>query len=144
MLILNILLSLFLQFNFVRGKRFGLLTSFPITHIFFSDWTVRYRIRIAHTGSLANFRFSIDHHPLTVIEADGTLLEPMNVAGVELAVAQRYSVVVQANATANADGLYWMRSTMLTDMFTYNEPGQNTDIRGIIRYTFLSFLFLHV
>lgn len=99
-----------------------------------SNNRLRYRIRIVHTGSLANFRFSIDDHPLTVIEADGTLLEPTPVAGVELAVAQRYSVIVHANATTNANGLYWMRSTMLTDMFTYDEPGQNTDIRGVIRY----------
>ncbi|KIJ37210.1 multicopper oxidase [Sphaerobolus stellatus SS14] len=105
----------YFTFNFVRGKT--------------------YRIRLVNAGSLADIRFSIDNHPLTVIEADGTLIEPTTVAGVSLAVAQRYSVIVHANATANTNGLYWMRSTLLTDMFTYTEPGQNIDIRGVIRYT---------
>ena len=27
-----------------------------------------------------------------------------------------------------------MRSTLMTDMFTYDEPGQNVDIRGIVSY----------
>ena len=53
-----------------------------------------------------------------------------------LAVAQRYSVLVHTNQTAG-DGRYWMRTTIQTDMFTYDQPGENPDIRGVITYVAL-------
>ncbi|KAI9439400.1 multicopper oxidase 2A [Lactarius psammicola] len=102
------------------------------------DYTVErnktYRLRLVNTGSFASIRFSVDNHPLTLIEADGTLLAPRQVAGVTVAVAQRYSVLLHANQTSNANGTYWMRATVQSDMFTYDQPGQNLDIRGVIRY----------
>lgn len=79
----------------------------------------------------------MDGHPLTLIDADGTYLEPTPVAGVVIAVAQRYSVLLHANATASPNATYWMRSSVQSDMFTYDQPGQNLDIRGIIRYLLL-------
>ena len=87
-----------------------------------------------NTGSFASIRFSVDSHPLTLIEADGTLIEPTPVAGVVLAVAQRYSVLLQANSTTSQNATYWMRATIQDDMFTYDQPGQNLDIRGVIRF----------
>lgn len=93
-----------------------------------------YRIRIINTGSFASIRFSVDDHPLTLIEADGTYLKPTPVAGVIPAIAQRYSVLLHANATASPNATYWMRASVQSDMFTYDQPGQNLDIRGIIRY----------
>ena len=86
-----------------------------------------------HTGSFASIRFSVDYHPLTIIEADGTLVEPYTVAGLTLAVAQRYSVLLRTNQTEGA-GRYWMRTFLQSDMFTYDQPGQNLDIRGVLRY----------
>ncbi|KAA1477561.1 multicopper oxidase 2A [Dentipellis sp. KUC8613] len=91
-----------------------------------------YRLRLINGGSFASIRFSVDNHPLTLIEADGTLLSPSPVAGVTVAVAQRYSVLLHTNATGN--GTYWMRAAVQSDMFTYDQPGQNLDIRGILRY----------
>ncbi|KAH8093091.1 multicopper oxidase 2A [Cristinia sonorae] len=93
-----------------------------------------YRFRLVNTGSFASIRFSIDNHPLTVIEADGTLVQPYTVSAVVLDVAQRYSVLVHTNST-QGDGTFWMRSQIQTDMFTYDVPGQNADIRGVIRYS---------
>ena len=92
-----------------------------------------YRIRLVNSGSFASIRFSVDNHPLTLIEADGTLLAPTQVAGVTIAVAQRYSVLLYANPTSSSIGTYWMRATIQSDMFTYDQPGQNLDIRGVIR-----------
>ena len=40
-----------------------------------------YRLRLVNTGSFATTRFSVDNHPLTVIEADGTFVDPVVVAG---------------------------------------------------------------
>lgn len=82
-------------------------------------------------------RFSVDYHPLTVVEVEGTLVEPYTVSGLTLAVAQRYSVLLHTNETVG-DGRYWMRTTLQSDMFTYNQPGQNSDIRGVIRSVFPS------
>ena len=40
------------------------------------DPSKRHRLRLINTGSLATIHFSIDNHILTVIEADGTNIEP--------------------------------------------------------------------
>jgi hypothetical protein len=88
-----------------------------------------------NTGSFASIRFSVDSHTLTIIEADSTPLAPFPVSHVTIAVAQRYSVLLTANATVNPTGAYWMRAQMLTDMFRFEQIGQNTDVRGIIRYS---------
>ncbi|EKM52837.1 uncharacterized protein PHACADRAFT_149761 [Phanerochaete carnosa HHB-10118-sp] len=90
-----------------------------------------YRLRLINEGSEAEIRFSVDHHPLTVIEADGTLIEPQTVTGVTLGVAQRYSVLITTNQTAEPQGNYWMRAELIT---LGTLPGSNSDIRGIIRY----------
>ncbi|KAI0285717.1 multicopper oxidase-domain-containing protein, partial [Russula brevipes] len=103
------------------------------------DYTIQrnktYRLRLVNAGSFASIRFSIDNHPLTLIEADGTLLAPTQVSGVTVAVAQRYSALLYANQTSVQNGTFWMRATLQSDMFTYDQPGQNVDIRGVIRYS---------
>ena len=86
-----------------------------------------YRLRLINTGSTAQLRFSVDNHPLTIIEADGTLVEPYTVTGLTLIVAQRYSVLLTTNQTA---GAYWMRMnlTVLQDV-----AGTNNEVFGVIR-----------
>ncbi|KAJ6478941.1 Cupredoxin [Mycena sanguinolenta] len=91
-----------------------------------------YRLRLIHTGSFPSIRFSLDNHVLTVIEADGTFVTPVQVAGLTLGVAQRYSVLVK---TDQRPGLYWMRSELDEGMYDYFSPGQVTDIRGVVRYS---------
>ena len=104
------------------------------THKYTIERNKTYRLRLVNTGSFASIRFSVDNHSLTLIEADGTLLAPTEVAGVTVAVAQRYSVLLYATQTSSPNGTYWMRATVQSDMFTYDQPGQNLDIRGVIRY----------
>ena len=95
-------------------------------------------MRIANTGSFASIRFSLDYHPLTIIEVEGTFVEPYTVSSLTIAVAQRYSVLIHTNVTASGNsevgGSFWMRSTLQKDMFTYKVPGQNVDIRAVLRY----------
>jgi FtsP/CotA-like multicopper oxidase with cupredoxin domain len=57
--------------------------------------------------------------PFTLIEADGTLLEPTQVSGVTMAVAQRCSVLLHANQTNVQNGTFWLRATLQNDMFTH-------------------------
>ncbi|KAJ8482097.1 hypothetical protein ONZ51_g5584 [Trametes cubensis] len=90
-----------------------------------------YRLRLINTGSFVAMRFSVDGHTLTVVEADGTAVEPVDVAAVSVAVAQRYSVLLRTNASA---GAYWMRAALDQDAFTYDNPGVQTEVRGVLRY----------
>ncbi len=71
-----------------------------------------HRLRLINSGTFLATRFSIDGHNLTVVEVDGTSVEPVTVSGVNLAVAQRCSVIVhldqqvsqlEANAAVQAD-----------------------------------------
>ncbi|EMD36964.1 multicopper oxidase [Gelatoporia subvermispora B] len=101
----------------------------------FSNFTLEanktYRLRLVNTGSFVNMIFSVDSHILTVIEADGTAVEPFDVSSVSIAIAQRYSVLLRTNQTA---GAYWMRAELDQSAFTYDNPATNPNILGIIRY----------
>ncbi|KAI0752747.1 multicopper oxidase [Daedaleopsis nitida] len=90
-----------------------------------------YRLRLVNTGSFVAMQFSIDNHTLTVIEADGTAVEPFQVSSLSVAVAQRYSVLLRTNQTAAA---YWFRAGLDQDAFTYDNPGAQTEVRGVLRY----------
>ncbi|KAI0356871.1 hypothetical protein OH77DRAFT_1399973 [Trametes cingulata] len=90
-----------------------------------------YRLRLINTGSFVAMRFSVDGHTLTVVEADGTAVQPVEVAAVSVAVAQRYSVLLRTNGTG---GAYWIRAGLDQDAFTYDNPGVQSEVRGILRY----------
>ena len=61
-----------------------------------------------------NFKFSIDGHNLTVIEADTIPTKPVVVNMVQIYAAQRYSLVVFANQPVSN---YWIRSEVLSSFF---------------------------
>src|SRR5271170_8067282 len=65
-----------------------------------------YRLRLINPGSYAGLYFTIDSHNLTIIEADGTDITPIEVPGLYVNIGQRYSVIFKANETA---GNYLMR-----------------------------------
>ncbi|KAG0214798.1 hypothetical protein BGX28_001433 [Mortierella sp. GBA30] len=96
---------------------------------FKSDKT--YRVRVINSGSFADFQFSIDSHNLTVIEADGVDMQPVQVQRLPIHVAQRYSVLVHANQKV---GNYWIRATMNTNCFNVPNPALDEHIKAIIRY----------
>lgn len=52
---------------------------------------------------------------MTVVEADGTAVEPVEVSSVSVAVAQRYSVLLKTDQPA---GAYWMRAELDSTQFT--------------------------
>jgi iron transport multicopper oxidase len=57
----------------------------------------RYRFRIINASAIGLFRFSIEGHTFTVIEADGVNLVPYPADYLEISAGQRYSVVVSAH-----------------------------------------------
>ncbi|EJD50994.1 multicopper oxidase [Auricularia subglabra TFB-10046 SS5] len=109
----------------VNGSQVGTYYNLTLTP------NTTHRLRIVNSGSFADVRFSVDGHPLTVVETDGVEVTPYVVAAVQVSVAQRYSVLLTTNNTA---GAYWMRAVVQEDMFTYDEPGFNGNVLGILRY----------
>ncbi|KAF8989715.1 Fet3 protein [Cyathus striatus] len=57
-----------------------------------------YRLRVVNTGAFASFAFWIDGHDMTIIEVDGTDVQPSPINTLKVAVAQRYSVLVKARS----------------------------------------------
>ncbi|KAF8448747.1 laccase [Boletus edulis BED1] len=87
----------------------------------------RYRFRIVGASCVPWFNFTIDGHPMTVIETDGIETEPLVVDSLAVFPAQRYSVVITANQTV---GNYWIRALS-------NHPNQTFDggqSSAILRY----------
>jgi FtsP/CotA-like multicopper oxidase with cupredoxin domain len=66
----------------------------------------RYLLRLVNVAVDSQFQFSIDGHSLTVIAADFVPILPYKTDSVILNSAQRYDVVVEANAEP---GDYWIR-----------------------------------
>ncbi|KAI9294696.1 hypothetical protein K502DRAFT_342241 [Neoconidiobolus thromboides FSU 785] len=73
-------------------KRFN--NGFSVTNI---KANKTYRIRLIAANGYSLFSFNIENHNLTVIEAEGTLVDPVNVDRVELSSGQRYSVLLRAD-----------------------------------------------
>ncbi|XP_049777856.1 uncharacterized protein LOC126175257 [Schistocerca cancellata] len=66
----------------------------------------RYRLRlIAATCLVCPFRFSVQHHRLSVIAADGAPVHPRTVDGVVMWPGERYDVVLEASQPPAA---YWV------------------------------------
>jgi len=99
------------NFNFVPGKR--------------------YRLRIINTSAFSTFKFSIDGHKLTVIESDMVNLEPVMVDRLNINVAQRYSVIVQANQRPDN---YWMRAIISTACFPTAAPNLDRNVLARVHY----------
>ncbi|KAH9887752.1 hypothetical protein F4778DRAFT_786127 [Xylariomycetidae sp. FL2044] len=79
----------------------------------------RIRLRLINASSFLSYWFSIDNHTLTIVELDGTEIEPLAARGVYLNIGQRVSVVVETNQTR---GNYYMRATLPQTCFLPYAP----------------------
>ncbi|RKP15085.1 Cupredoxin [Piptocephalis cylindrospora] len=91
----------------------------------------RYRIRVINASAATNFHFSIDGHKMKVIETDMIPVEPHTIDRLSLHVAQRYSVVVEANAKVDN---YWMRAEMATSCYRVSNPLLDPMVLAEVRY----------
>ncbi|RUS21464.1 Cupredoxin, partial [Endogone sp. FLAS-F59071] len=91
----------------------------------------KYRLRLINTSTFSAFVFSIDNHNLTIVEADGTDLQPVTVDRLAINVAQRYSVIVEANQPVAS---YWMRAELETSCYPVEAPDLEKVITAEIRY----------
>ncbi|KAF8553019.1 laccase [Imleria badia] len=87
---------------------------------------LRYRFRVVSTSCNPSFNFTIDGHRMTIIEVDGSEVQPVEVDSIPILAGQRYSVVVTADQPV---GNYWIRS--LSNLNATFEGGQNM---AILRY----------
>ncbi len=62
----------------------------------------KYRLRLVNVAIDGHFQFSIDGHNLTVIATDFVPIVPYATDSVLVSIGQRYDVIVEANATAEA------------------------------------------
>ncbi|KAF7365969.1 Multicopper oxidase/laccase [Mycena venus] len=68
---------------------------------------LRYRFRLVSVSCDPNFIFTIDGHTFTIIEVDGVNTQPLVVDSIQIFAGQRYSFVLNANATISN---YWIRT----------------------------------
>lgn len=85
-----------------------------------------------NVGAFAGFHFSVDNHTITVIEADATVVEPVEVHRLSINIAQRYSVIVSAN---QPEANYFIRADMITTCFAQPNPVLDSLVLGILSYT---------
>ena len=52
------------------------------------------RFRVVNVGAFGFFHLWIEDHLMTIIEVDGIDVEPFQTKGIDVAVGQRYSVLV--------------------------------------------------
>ena len=69
-----------------------------------------YLFRIINAASLVAVNFAIAQHPMTIVEVEGTFVEPLSVPNLDVNVAQRYSVLVTMNQEASTS--YWMSTSV--------------------------------
>ncbi|KAJ7155816.1 laccase [Mycena filopes] len=89
----------------------------------------RYRFRVIDIAGYAAFTFSIDGHNFDVIETDGIATEPLTVSSFLIHAAQRYSVVLRADAPV---GNYWIRAPMTAKGSSSTLDKNN--VKAILRY----------
>ncbi|KAF8155428.1 laccase 16 [Crassisporium funariophilum] len=92
----------------------------------------RYRFRVINISAYAAFRFSIEGHDLTIIEVDGISHVAHTVGGFDIYVAQRYSVVLNANKpVAN----YWIRGPMTLQHDSDNPNLDTRNVYAVLHYS---------
>lgn len=93
----------------------------------------RYLIRIINASAATHFVFSIDNHVMQVVSADFVPIQPYNTTALEIAIGQRYSIIVEATPdTPTTDGNYWIRTVSAGCSNGVHDTANYTT--GIIRY----------
>ncbi|KZS96569.1 laccase, partial [Sistotremastrum niveocremeum HHB9708] len=116
--------------RFVRGPEFP-VTPWPVSVIGPVTRNLRYRFRIINTSCYTFFNVSIDKHTMTVIEADGTEVNPLTVDSFTIFPGQRYSVIVKADQPV---GNYWFRTTPTPNITNWDQNKDPAVNNAIFRY----------
>jgi iron transport multicopper oxidase len=89
------------------------------------------RFRIINTSAIAVFNFAIDQHSLTIIEIDGSPIDPKTVDYIRVNAGQRYDILVRANQNISN---YWIQATIdkydIWNVYRY----ASWPVRAVFRY----------
>lgn len=89
-----------------------------------------YRLRLVNGAIDTHFKFSIDNHTMQVISNDLVPIIPYNTSVLDIAIGQRYDVIITANQSSVADN-FWMRAIPQS---ACSSNDNLDDIRGIVYY----------
>ncbi|SJM85923.1 uncharacterized protein ZBIST_2554 [Zygosaccharomyces bailii] len=127
----------YVESNYVvpNGGNISDLTQ-EVSHTVFNlDPNSTYRVRVINAGFFLPFEIEIDGHMLEVVEADGTLVEPIQVSSLTMSVAQRYSFVLLPQEEDFASKNYWMHAQFNRFCAKEENPNFDTDVKAVINYT---------
>lgn len=94
-------------------SRFPVCTEHQPLASFAFEHGKKYYMRLINVAGFVSFNFSIDNHQFQVVAIDAVPVQPTKLlTSIEIDVAQRYDILVMANATPN--GRYFIRATSLT------------------------------
>ncbi|KAG8702309.1 laccase, multicopper oxidase, benzenediol:oxygen oxidorectuctase, partial [Ceratobasidium sp. 423] len=96
----------------------------------------RYRFRLINTAAHAMMFYSIDNHPLTVVEADDTAVSSrglQDIHRVRYHNGQRYSVILKTDQGKPGDA-FWMRANISTSCMAYLTDEFTPVLKAIVRY----------
>ncbi|XP_035707278.1 laccase-2 [Folsomia candida] len=103
------------------GKRNGLTEGYEVITV---QPEKTYRLRVIGGGIDSILTFAIESHKMTIMEVDGTIIEPLEVDRLEVNSGQRYSILVTMDQEV---GTYLITSEMIPG------PGPNNG-KAILQY----------
>ncbi|KAJ5180151.1 hypothetical protein N7492_003361 [Penicillium capsulatum] len=89
-----------------------------------------YRLRLVNAACDTHFKFMIDNHTMTVIANDLVPIEPYQTNVLNIAMGQRYDVIVKADQASVAKN-FWLRAIPQTACSENLSPN---NIKGIVYY----------
>ena len=92
----------------------------------FTDGEV-YKMSIVNTATATHFTFWIDGHNFSVVSTDFVPIKPYNTDTINVAIGQRYDIIVKANASMIHGSNFWIHARDCTNNTQYSPL-------GIIRY----------
>lgn len=90
-----------------------------------------YLLRLVNVAADTHFKFTIDNHTLTVISTDFVPIQPYTTDVLNIAIGQRYEVIVTADADTATASDYWMRAIA---QLACSDNDNADNILGIVRY----------
>lgn len=93
-----------------------------------------YRIRLINAGFFLPFDFEIDKHMLEIVEADGTLVDPLTVESLAVSLAQRYSFILKPLDDNKDLNNYWMHARFNQFCAKVENSNFNPDVRAVLSY----------
>lgn len=103
--------------------------------VFTLDPNSTYRLRLINVGFFLSFDFEIDSHDLEIVEADGTLVDPITVDSLAVSLAQRYSFILKPRDDSQDLGNYWMQARFNQFCAKVENANFNPDVRAIVSYS---------